>query len=98
MRILAVYETNTNHQKNPFFIQDAADASVGKSASLTSFEECLRAQYQNDKPPAKAYKSKEKGLVYTPPGGANIPRGGANGSEIMLMTRAYLPLSEFSTT
>ena len=97
MRILAVYETNTNHQKNPFFIQDSTDPSVGKNASLTSFEECLRAQYQNDKSPAKAYKTKEKGLAYAPPGGAPLPREGSNSSDMLLMTRAYLPMSEFGT-
>lgn len=52
MRIQSVTEVNTWKQKNPFISQSSGWESAGKSASYISFEECLKAQFQNAVTPA----------------------------------------------
>ena len=52
MRVQAITEVNTRQQHNPSLTQDADYIMIGKSASLVSFEECLRSQMQNTAHPA----------------------------------------------
>ena len=50
MRIKSITEVDTWQQKNPFSSQSAGLEQAGKSASLISFEECLKAQFQSAVP------------------------------------------------
>ena len=47
MRIQAITETNTRQKQNPYLAQDIDHMTLGKSAALVSFEECLKSQMQN---------------------------------------------------
>ena len=47
MRVQAITESNTRQQQNPYLAQDADYLTLGKSATLVSFEECLKSQMQN---------------------------------------------------
>ena len=52
MRVQAITEVHTRHQHNPYLAQYADYTTIGKSAALVSFEECLRSQIQNASKPS----------------------------------------------
>jgi len=57
MRIQSTTEVSTRQQHNPFLSLSAGSVMVGKSASIVSFEECLKAQMQNAATPAMTRKA-----------------------------------------
>jgi len=57
MRIQSTTEVNTRQQHNPFLSYNAGSLAAGKSASIISFQECLRAQMQNAVTPANTRKA-----------------------------------------
>ena len=56
MRVQAIAEVNTRQQQNPHLAHDADYITLGKSANLVSFEECLRSQMQNATSPSVTIK------------------------------------------
>ena len=47
MRVQSITQVNTKQQQNPYIMQNTGAMITGKSASLTSFEECLNSQIQD---------------------------------------------------
>ena len=87
MRVQSIYEVSTNMQQYPDTMRNAGYTAAGKSASQISFEECLRAQYQKDRP--TAMRRKKEGRVYDAPRGHYSMRGASIRSDLMLKVSAY---------
>ena len=91
MRVQSIAEVNTRQQQNPFLTRKVGHSSADKSASLVSFEECLRTHIQHDEAPATR---KAEWFATSSVWGYFMAQGASAKPEIRLKGRAYANLPD----
>jgi len=92
MRIQAITEVNTRKQQNPYLTQNADYVTIGKDASLVSFEECLRTQMQSSQHPAVSRRA--EWMATSSIWGYFMTQEASRKSELRLKERAYESMSD----
>jgi len=92
MRVQSTAEVNTRQQQNPFLTRNVGHNAADKSASLVSFEECLKTQIKDAAAPAMTRKAEltATGSIW----GYYMTQGASAKPEIRLKGRAYAYLPD----
>ena len=92
MRIQNVTEVSTNQHQNPQTIPGTDTMTGSNSATLVSFEECLRSQLQSAAKPAVTHNA--EWMATSSIWGYFMPNGASNRLELRPKERAYASLSD----